>query len=1128
MNYRSEPTHTASNPLIALGLLVLLALVLSLAALAPRAQASFGVEKIEAVASNQDSSPDTQAGSHPYTLTIAMTLERKPLTQLQREDGLGDSGPLGQEISEGDPKNVETTLPAGIMVDLLGVPRCTEQQLARQACQAASQVGVISIDSPFALLALVGQTPVFNIAPSSPKVVGALGFTVGGVGFIAHLVGSDHAGGDYGISALVSGIPQVPDADGLTLTLWGEPSAPSHCHQTETGGPCVAVPQVQEAFLTMPTSCPANATVTEQHEASVSASADSWQEPDSWTALTYSPPLPALGGCERLSFTPSIEVQPETTTVDEPTGLAIVMKLPQNEAAGSLAESTLREALISLPPGIAVSPSAASGLQACSEAQAALDSPAPTACPQASRIGTVEARTPLLDHAVYGSVYIAQQGNAGPAQGSNPFGALLAIYIVVEGSGVQIKLAGEVNLNQATGQLTARFPGLPQVPYSKLTIRFYGGPRAALVPVGCGTLTTTTMLTPWSAPQSGPPATPQSSFEVDSGCGARGFAPGLQAGTTSNQAGAYSPLVESVSLHDREQEFFAIQQRLPKGLIASLSHVALCGEEQAQQGTCGPESQIGEITVQSGPGPEPLQVSGKVYLTGPYDGAPFGISVVVPADAGPFNLGTVVVRLTLSIDPKTAEATATSVGPLPHIFQGIPLHVKGATITIDRPSFIFNPTSCERKGISTSIEGTLGTVTSVPVSFQDGGCASLQFKPRLALYAAGHASRQNGVGVDVKLTTPQTSAATTGSSAATGGQANFAKVHVELPRQLPARLTTIQKACPSKTFEANPAGCPPESVVALARTSTPVLPTPLSGPAYFVSFGNQKFPELVVVIQGYGVVADLHGETFISQKGVTSATFPELPDVPVSSFELYFPPGPNSALTANGNLCKEHLTLPTKFVAQNGAELTQQIKIDVTGCATKSAHQARAAHHTTRSVSRKKGVGVSHLQARMASSSAASPPLLSTGPASVVSQSQATLSGTIDREGAACSYAFELGTSTTYGTVIAGSLSATASETQSVALTIENLAPNTTYHYRLVATNLHGTSQGADETFTTPGPGIVLTVPQTPALLAVPQVSFPAEPSSEPRPVPPAKAKSKRHRKHSPGKAHKPSRRAKH
>ncbi|MGH2831513.1 MAG: hypothetical protein ACRDK2_01955, partial [Solirubrobacteraceae bacterium] len=472
MNHRSHFTRIAPNRHIATWLVSLLALMLSLGALTARAQASFGIETMEASASNPDASPDTQAGSHPYTLTIAMALDRKPLTQRQREDGLGDSGPLGQEIAEGDPKNVETTLPAGIMVDLLGVPRCPEQQLARQECQAASQVGVISIDSPFALLPLVGQTPVFNIAPSSPKVAGALGFTVGGVGFIAHLVGSDHAGGDYGISALVSGIPQVPDADGLTLTLWGEPSAPSHCHQTATGGPCVAVPRVTEAFLTMPTSCPANATTAEQHEASVSATADSWQEPGSWTPLTYSAPLPALGGCERLSFTPSIEVQPETATVDEPTGLAIVMKLPQNEAAGSLAEPTLREALISLPSGLAVSPSAASGLEACSEAQVALHSPAPTTCPGASRIGTVEARTPLLDHAVYGSVYIAQQGNGGPAQGSNPFGGLLAIYIVVEGNGVQIKLAGEVNLNQATGQITARFPNLPQVPYSTLTIRF--------------------------------------------------------------------------------------------------------------------------------------------------------------------------------------------------------------------------------------------------------------------------------------------------------------------------------------------------------------------------------------------------------------------------------------------------------------------------------------------------------------------------------------------------------------------------------------------------------------------------------------------------------------------------------
>lgn len=1113
-------SHRTSAAAAARTLTVSVMLALTLGVLAPRAQASFGVQSIEVAAESQNGSAATQAGLRPYELTIAMTLQRKSLTQLQREDGLGDAGPLGEEIAEGDPKDVETTLPAGMMVDLLGVPRCTEQQLARQACQASSQVGDVAVDSPLPLLAAIGQTPVFNIAPSSPNVAGALGFTFGGIGLIAHLIGSDHAGGDYGISALVPGISQIADADGITLTLWGQPSAPSHCHQTATDGPCIGVPEVQEAFLTMPTSCPADTTPAEMSESSVSTRADSWQEPGIWTPLAYSAPLPPQTGCERLSFTPSIEVTPETTTVDEPTGVSIALKLPQSEAAGTLAESTMREALITLPSGLAISPSAVSGLGACSEAQIDLDSAAPAACPEDSRIGSVEARTPLLDHAVYGSVYVAQQGNAGSTQGSNPFDSLLAMYLVVEGSGVQIKVAGAVSINQATGQLTARFAGLPQVPYSELTLHFFGGPRAALVPLACGSYTTTSMLTPWSAPQSGPPATPQNTFQVSSGCATGAFVPMVVGGTTNNQAGGYGPLEESVSRRDGEQEFTAVQERMPKGLVADISHVQLCAEPQAQQGTCGPESQIGEISAATGPGPDPLRVSGRIYFTGPYDGAPFGIVVVVPARAGPFNLGNVVVRLALSIDPKTAEAVVTTVGPLPRIFQGVPLQIKGATVTIDRPEFIFNPTSCGHKTITTSIAGSLGTVTTVQVPFQASGCAGLEFKPHLAVYATGQNTKQNGVGVDVKLTVPQ-APATAQAGEATGGQANFAKVRVELPSQLPARLTTIQKACPSKIFEANPAQCPAASIVAVARASTPILPVQFGGPAYFVSFGNAKFPELVVVIQGDGIVAQLHGETFISKQGVTSATFPEIPDVPVSSFELYFPPGPQSALTTTSALCNDGaLTLPTSLVAQNGIELNQRLKIEVTGCAKASAKKAKGAKRAKQA-----------RRAHSASTSPAGAPLVSTGPASAVSDTEATLSGTVQREGATCSYAFELGTTSAYGTTIAGTLSSTAPETQTVTLAMENLAPATTYHYRLVATNARSMGQGADETFTTPGPSTSLAVPPAPPLLAVPAVAFPVEPPAEPSSPSPTstagKAKPKKHdkqhKKHAAGRRRKPN-----
>jgi hypothetical protein len=913
------------------------------------ASGGFGIERVEVRAEEENGALATQAGSHPYALTVKFALDRKPLSLAQEKAGLGDAGPFGEEIAEGDPKDVETTLPAGVAVDLLAVAQCSEQELAKQACTASSQVGDIAVDSPFALVYSAGEIPVFNIAPSSPKVAGALGFTFAGVGFIAHVIGSAHAGGDYGISALAPGLPQGLDTDGLSLTLWGDPSAASHCHQQFIGGPCVSVPPGEQPFLTLPTSCPSELTSSVREELSLSARADSWQEPGVWTPTILSAPLAAMTGCQKLSFTPSLEVRPETTVAETPTGVSIALRIPQVEALGSLAEANLREAVVTLPADLVVSPSAVSGLAGCSEAQVGLSSPAPAACPEASKVGTVQARTPLLDHPLGGSVYLAQQGNAGPAQGSNPFGSLIALYVVVEGSGVQIKAAGEVSLNQLTGQLTTHFKDLPELPYSEMTLNLFGGPRAALVPDACGIYTTSALFTPWSAPELDPstaPAGAQSSFTVDAGCNTGGFAPAFTAGTTSNQAGGYSPFVTTFTRQDSEQGFAAIQEHIPTGLLGSVAHVPLCGEPQAQQGTCAPESQIGTISVVVGPGPDPFDVPpGRIYLTGPYNGAPFGLSVVVPARGGPFDLGNVIVRAALQINPQTSAVTVAT-GPLPVMLQGVSALARSVTVEINRPEFIFNPTSCDPKTISTTMDGTAGGLSSASVRYQATDCATLQFKPRFSTSTSGHTSRVDGASLEAKLVYPP---------APPGTQANIAKVKVELPRQLPARLTTLQKACLARTFEANPASCPPASVVATASATTPLLPVGLSGPAYFVSYGGAKFPELIVVLQGDGVTVYLHGETFISKSGITSSTFPAIPDVPVGGFQLRFPQGPDSALAANGDLCKSTLAMPTEFVAQNGMQLKQTTKIVVTGCPPTRPRVARRApkKRTTHTVKRR-------------------------------------------------------------------------------------------------------------------------------------------------------------------------------
>jgi hypothetical protein len=337
--------------------------------------------------------------------------------------------------------------------------------------------------------------------------------------------------------------------------------------------------------------------------------------------------------------------------------------------------------------------------------------------------------------------------------------------------------------------------------------------------------------------------------------------------------------------------------------------------------------------------------AGKVFLTGPYAGAPFGLTIDASEHAGPFDLGTgpcdcEVVRAAVAVDPHTAQLTVSS-GALPTIKDGIPLQVKSVDVDINRPGFMFNPTSCDPMGVNGQLSSTEGASASVVSHFQVTNCAALAFQPAFKVTTSGKTSKANGASLDVKLSFP---------NKPQGSEANIKKVKVELPKQLPSRLTTLQQACLAATFDANPASCPAASVVGYARAVTPILPVPLTGPAYFVSHGGEAFPSLVVVLQGYGVTVELVGTTFISKAGVTSSTFATVPDVPVGSFELFLPQGRFSALTANANLCRiKSLVMPTEFVSQDNTVIHQKTKVAVAGCPrAKKAKKARKARRARR------------------------------------------------------------------------------------------------------------------------------------------------------------------------------------
>jgi hypothetical protein len=892
--------------------------------------AGFGVAGFDGWFSNADGTLDTQAGSHPYTATFDITL---PTTLSQRRQLVSAGGKEARDIV--------TSLPPGLVADAAATPRCTRKELELQSsCPGASQVGY---------LRLVAGSPereegilqVFNMVPP-PGVPVELGFE--DLEIDTYIDAAVRSGGDYGATTHTNNTAQVENQS-VALTLWGVPGDPSHnswrtiaqegCTEFDQPPPaqllsiCKLPEPNPKAFLTLPVAC--------EGPQRLSLFVNSWQD----TALTGEKSIvthdanetpTGWEGCEHLRFDPSLSTALDTSRVDTPAGLTVDLHFPLEgfDEPESLVPSDMKDATVTLPEGLVVNPGLANGLVECGETEASLrtlpdgqENTGPAVCPAASRVGTAKIKSPLLEvdaeKEIEGGVYLL---------GSSP--PDVKLLIAGSGDGVNIKSVGTVHLDTATGRLTTTFQNTPQLPSSDIDLSFNGGPTGALItPRACGVFTTSSDLTPWSTPAT-PDATPSAAFGLGEGVGGGAcpngepFAPSMVAGTVSNQAGGFSPLSVTFTRQDSEQDVSGVSVVTPPGLLPILKGVERCAEPQASQGACGPNSLIGHTTVAVGAGPDPLYVQGgQVFLTGPYKGAPFGLSIVVPAVAGPFNLGNVVVRAAISIDPHTAQPTIVS-DPLPAILDGVPLQIKTINVTIDRSGFMFNPTDCAPLAVTGTLTSVHGATAPVSSRFQAANCAVLPFKPSFKVATQAKTSKKNGASLDVRV----------GSG---GGQANIAKVAVSLPKQLPSRLTTIQQACTQAVFAANPASCPAGSNIGTATATTPVLANPLTGPAYLVSHGGAAFPDLVIILQGEGVTLDLVGNINIKH-GVTSSTFASVPDAPIDSFELSLPEGPHSGLAAvlpakaKGRMCGQSLTMPTTLTGQNGAVIKQTTKIAVTGC----------------------------------------------------------------------------------------------------------------------------------------------------------------------------------------------------
>jgi hypothetical protein len=950
----------------------------ALSTLAP----AFGVAGFEAADTGVDGATDVQAGDHPYELTTRIDLNSTP-----RYDSEGDVRQTGVQ----DLRDAVVELPIGMVGSAQATPKCTFAQLASlNGCPPDTRVGQI-LTEPSDLTAAHGA--VYNLVPEE-GLAAQFGFHDGIKSthvLDATLVPAAVPGG-YVLRATTREVPQISLMN-AAVTFYGDPAA-----RAEQGATPVTM-------FTNPTDCTGEPLDTSLH-------IDSWQNPGvfpengtpagepelngpNWvSASSVSPPVT---GCELLHFQPSaFTFAPEEahSQADEPSGYESVLRIGQTETPGTLATPPLKTAVVTLPAGVSISPSAAGGLVGCQETGPEgidFQSPAQGGCPDASKVGTVKVATPLIEEELEGSVFVAQPscGGAGQAQCSEALaeeGRLFAIYLEVGSrkTGIHLKLKGKVEVGGngnyshehglAPGQIRTSFIETPQAPFSELKLNFNPGARAPLAnPQSCGTYTTDASFEPWSAPQSGPNAVVDPSFAIAGGCGG-GFAPSFSAGTVDNHAGSYSAFTTTFGRHDGEQDLSGLELKMPEGLIGKIAGLAQCGEAeikaaQADAGGCPAASKIGTATAAAGPGSDPYWQSGSVYLTGPYNNGPFGLVVVVPAVAGPFNLGNIVVRASIRINPNTAQVSVLS-DPLPQSVDGVPLRVQTVNVTVGQEgNFTFNPTGCTPSSITATITSAQGASSNVSSPFQAADCAALKFAPGFTASTQANGSpRGNGASLNVKVAYP-----TPGTA-----YSNIAKVDTQLPAALSSRLSTLHQACTEAQFNANPAGCPAAATVGSATVKTPALANPLMGPAILVSHGNEAFPDLVLVLQGEGVTIDLTGNTDI-KNGITYSKFETVPDAPVSSFELSLPEKENSILAAVKNLCKptktitvrkkvtvrrhgrrvkitknvkktqpEALIMPTTLTAQNGAVVQQNITVTVTGCASTAPKQARSAtgkHH---------------------------------------------------------------------------------------------------------------------------------------------------------------------------------------
>jgi hypothetical protein len=882
-------------------------------------------DSFEAGVFDEAGDPHTAAGSHPFTAFTTFGLNVHKETD-------------GAVLPTENVKDVVVDAPRGFVGNALAAPELCQnvEEVLNGTCPERSAVGMIEVFAPFP-----GARKPFNIYPDGehyeapiyslePEFGQPAQFAFGLSGLIPYtFVPELRADEGYAISFRTAPILRQPPLYGTNVTLcdFGAKLKPTEklggvpefdgCRKANEAG---ANPM---PLITNPTRCSGP-------PPSAALRLDSWQHPED--VKTYDYTAPAITDCDQIVFEPESELTPTNREADSPTGLDVEINMDTSGVLSptGVSQANLNTATVTFPKGMTINPATADGLSSCSLAQVKLQSNAPDECPESSKVGTIEIDTPLIRETLHGSVFVAKQND-------NPFNTPLGLYMVFSSArdGVRIKVAGKLVPDPVTGQLTSTFTENPEAPFSRLALHFNSGPRAPLVnPPKCGSYAIHAEFSPWSAVNPANPTEDEivsqdSKYRVSKGPGGSAcpegtLQPKLKAGVTNAVAGAKTPFVLSLSREDGSQRFTGLTVNNPTGLTAYLKGVSTCpdsalanvsgaeeaGAKEIANPSCPPNSLVGTAQAGSGAGPLPFWVkTGKVYLAGPYKGAPVSLAIITPAVAGPYDLGAVLVRTPLYIDPVTAQVKAVS-DPIPTALHNIALDLREIRVALDRPGFTAAPTSCEPKSVDATVTGEQGATATVSNHFQVAGCESLAFKPKLSFRLFGGTKR----GAHPKFRAALKPRA---------GDANIAKASVALPHSEFLDQAHIRTVCTRVQFAANQ--CPAGSVYGEAEATTPLLDSPVKGPVYLRSSNNQ-LPDMVVVLRGpdsQPIEVDLAGRIDSVNGGIRSS-FEIVPDQPVSSFVLTMQGGKKGLLVNSRDLCKE--AKPARatavFTAQSGKELT--------------------------------------------------------------------------------------------------------------------------------------------------------------------------------------------------------------